>query len=335
MQLILALPGLLEGRTDGAAPAHAPALAHLLALAGAPTRERGGIAAALAPHYGVVRQTDWPFAPIRLAALGADPAGAYWLAADPVTLVVGRADVQLAGVVNDLKRADADALVATLNAHFADDGLAFVAPRSDALFVRVATKVRLSTHPPDAALGRPLRPLFPDGPDAAAWRRWQSEIEMLLHEHPVNVLRESAGRPPANSLWFSCGGTLPPRPSPAPSIRTYAASGIVGALAAHAGSPSRARPGLLREVLADSAGVRTIVVAFDAPLDVGAIDKAWFGPVRDALATGTLDAVTLVVDDAGDAVVWHARQPSLRRRLAGRFARHDLAALLGAAKRND
>jgi hypothetical protein len=314
---------------------HAPALAHLLALAGAPTRERAGTAAVLAPHYGVARQSDWPLAPIRLAALGIDPQSAYWLAADPVTLVVGRADVQLAGIVRDLERGDADALVATMNAHFTDDGLAFVAPRPDALFVRVATKVRLSTHPPEAVVGRPLRPLLPDGPDADAWRLWQSEIEMLLHEHPVNARRDSDGRATANSLWFSNGGTLPPRPSPAPSIRTYATAGIADALAAHAGMPSRARPGHLREVLADSTGAQTIVVAFDAPLDVAATDEAWLAPARDALLAGSLAAVTVVIDDAGEAVAWDARRPSLWRRITGRIKRHDLAVSLDAARRGD
>jgi hypothetical protein len=71
--LILVLPGLFERRTDRTPAAHAPALAHLLAIAGPPAREDGGTAAALAARYGVIRQTDWPLAPIRLAALGVDP----------------------------------------------------------------------------------------------------------------------------------------------------------------------------------------------------------------------------------------------------------------------
>src|SRR4030042_1279579 len=111
------------------------------------------------------------------------------LAADPVTRTVGRSDVRLAGVVADLARADADALVATLNAHFAGDGLVFVAPRPDAFFVRATTRTRLAPPPPRAALGRPLHLLLPEGADADAWRRWHSEMEMLLHEHPVNLAR--------------------------------------------------------------------------------------------------------------------------------------------------
>ena len=144
MQLVLALPALLEGRADKSAALNAPALAHLLAMAGAPAREDGGVAASLAARFGVVRQTDWPLAAIRIKALGVDPATAYWLTADPVTLEAGRSDVALAGVVEDLRRADADALIATLNTHFANADLAFVAPRPDAFFARVAAGTRLS-----------------------------------------------------------------------------------------------------------------------------------------------------------------------------------------------
>ena len=335
MQLILVLPGLPELRAGIAASVRAPALAHLLAMAGAPTRESGGIAAALAARYGVTRQADWPLAPIRLAALGVDPGAAFWLAADPVTLTVGRSDVRLAGVVEDLSRTDADALVATLNAHFASDGLTFVAPRADAFFVRAATRTRLSTHPPGAALGRPLHQLLPEGADAGAWRRWQSEIEMLLHEHPVNVERERAGRSPANSVWFSCGGTMPQPPVPAVSIRTFAAAGIAAALAAHVGSPARALPSHLGAAREDAGAAASMVVVLEPALDVATLERAWAAPARDALAGGAFASVTLLADDMGDAVAWHARRPGFWRRFAGRHQRHDLAVLLGGASRDD
>lgn len=334
MQLILALPGLPQLHAGMTASVRAPGLADLLALSGTPTREGGGVAAALAARYGVTRQADWPLAPIRLAALGVDPGAAFWLAADPVTLAVGRSDVRLAGAVDDLSRADADALIATLNAHFAGDGLAFVAPRPDAFFVRVMTSTRLATHPPGAALGRPLHLLLPEGADAVAWRRWQLEIEMLLHEHPVNLERERAGKAQANSVWFSCGGTMSPRPEPAASICTFAATGIAAALAAHVGSPARALPGHLGAARGNAGGAASIVVALEPALDVAALERSWAAPARDALADGAFDTVTLLSDDLGDAVVWHARRPGRWQRFAGFRRRHDLANLLASARKD-
>ncbi len=38
------------------------------------------------------------------------------------------------------------------------------------------------------------------------WAKLQSELQMLLHSHPLNQAREAAGEPPVNGLWLSgCG----------------------------------------------------------------------------------------------------------------------------------
>jgi hypothetical protein len=164
MLLILVLPGLLEPRGTGAAPIRAPALAELLALSRPPSRNADGLDAAIASRYGIERQADWPLAAIRAASLGLPTGDAYWLAADPVTLVVGRDEVAFSGIVDDLTSTDADALIATLNAHFVDDGVTFVAPKPDAIFARLAAVPRLTTHPPAATPGEPLRIRLPEAP---------------------------------------------------------------------------------------------------------------------------------------------------------------------------
>ena len=49
---------------------------------------------------------------------------------------------------------------------------------------------------------------MPRGADGGTWKRWQNEIGMLLHEHPVNVEREANGNVPVNGVWFWGGGRL-------------------------------------------------------------------------------------------------------------------------------
>jgi hypothetical protein len=345
VSLVFALPGLLAVPESLAATAvdtdtRVPHLARLLAAAGAPRALPDGAAAALAGVYGIERQRDWPLAAIRLAALGCDPGTAYWLAADPVTLVAGRDDVRLAGAVTDLAADDAVALTATLNAHFAPDALVFSAPRPDAWFVRVPAAAAIVTCPPELAMGRTLRGLLPAGADAGRWRRWHNEIQMLLHEHPVNLARERRGLPPANSVWFWGGGTCPP-PSSAPIV-TYAGDGIAAALAAHRGAPARNLPaalaGALAAVRADgrtgatAAGGEpaTVVVALAAPLDPAALERDWAAPAWAALARGTLAEVTLIADGDGRAALWTVRRPGPWRRLAARLRTPELRSLLAA-----
>ncbi len=155
---------------------------------------------------------------------------------------------------------------------------------------------------------------------------------MLLHEHPVNLQRERAGRSAANSLWFSCGGTLPRPREPRPAIRTCATSGIATALAAWADSPARALPARLGDALDEARGAESIVVALDSRLDVTTLEQAWAAPAWAALAAGRLASVSILADGAGTAAAWQLRRPGLRQRLAARFRRHDLAALLAVAE---
>ena len=333
MHLVLTLPGLLA--QDRAV--RAPCLAPLLAIAGPPSRDADGLDAMLAAHYGIVhaRDSDCPLAPVRLAALGVDPGAAFWLAANPVTLVAGRDDVRLTGIARDLDAGEASALVAVLNAHFATDGIAFVAPRPDAWFVRAPANIALRTRPVATVVGRTLRDLLPTGTDAGTWRRWQSEVQMLLHEHPVNAARERDDRAPVNSVWFSEGGMLPPRSSASHVVSTFSDDGTAIALAAWANRPSFAVPATLGPALLTGGDASAIVVALSPLHDVDAVERDWATPAWTALAGGTLKTVTILADDGERALEWTAAMPGFAQRIALRFARSDLAPLLAASLERD
>src|SRR5262249_30518048 len=162
-------------------------------------------------------------------------------------------------------------------------------------------------------------------------RRWQSEIQMLLHEHPVNVEREKEGRPAVNGVWFSEGGVLPPRPSPPPAIRTYASAGIAVALAVHVGAPAQPLPPGIATVFANEGG-ELVVVALGSDITVAEIERSHAAPARDALARGRLAEVSILAQHAGDAVCWRPRRPGLWQRIAG-TRRRDLAAQIAVAVR--
>jgi hypothetical protein len=343
-RLVLAIPGLLPPAAASASvepaptsnhtpPFVAPSLGRLLAFAGAPQRETDGIDAALACVYGVDRQHDWPLAAVFANSVGIDPGTAYWLVASPVTLVVGRNEVSLSGAVTDVAPEDAAALMTTLNAHFADDGLSFVAPHPDRWFVRSASVPALVTHPLSVALSKPLRELLPSGPHAGTWRRWQDEIQMLLHEHPVNVAREQRGEQPVNSLWFWGGGTRPPAHSV--SVRTSANGGTAAALATYIGAPASALPADLDAVFAEGSHAETIVVALDRAPEPTTLERAWMAPAWAALCRGAVALVTLITDADGNAAVWTARRPSAWQRLMTRVRSPDVNALLAAARSTD
>ena len=165
-------------------------------------------------RFGVPRQSDWPAAALRLDAARAGED--YWLCADPIHLQIERDRLLFdPQALADLSTAEADALVATLNAHFAPDGLHFQAVTPQAWVLRVPRELDLRIPAPADAAGWPASMTLPQGADAAWARRLAGEAQMLLHQAPLNAEREARRLWPVNSLWIWGGGVRPPDAPPA------------------------------------------------------------------------------------------------------------------------
>ena len=99
------------------------------------------------------------------------------------------------------------AIFASLNAVFADDGFNFEQADGNG-YLRTASPVSTAECSADCAAGRLPDEFMPAGDAAATFHRLQSEIQMLLHEHPVNQQRRQSGKPAINTLWLWGGGKL-------------------------------------------------------------------------------------------------------------------------------
>jgi hypothetical protein len=328
MRFTFVVPGLTS--LDRAALAASRPLARLASWSTARREPRGAAAALLAAAGAPAPDAshDVPVAPLAMLGAGEDPHGAFVLAADPVTLVAGMDDVAIAARADDLGALEANALVDALNAHFASDGLRFAAPRPDAWFVTMARRPDLRTSPLDAALGSTLSAHAPAGADARTWQRWATEIQMLLHAHPVNRRREQQGRALANGLWFGGGGALADVGLVAP-FRAHAPEGRAGdflrGLARHAGGETLRLPSSFDAVLEAAPATRptTHVVALLAPATdataLATLERSWLEPALRWLARGRLASVALVADGA-PASTWLARHPSLPARVRAGLA---------------
>jgi len=332
MPLTLVLPGLLDLSATAleAIDSDAPALARLLASAEPGVAEHDGLLATACRVCGIAKQSDWPVAPQLARAGGIEPGDAYWLCASPVALAASASDVRLATVVDDLSHDETRALIAALNAHFAPDGVAFFAPAPSSWYVRAPRAQQLCTKPPEAAVGVPLFEFLPSGPDAPRWCRWQSEMQMLLFEHPVNGQRERTGSAPVNSVWFWGGGTDAPRRK---TVRTvFAHDARVVEVARGSGVECCALPARF-----DAHPVRDAAVWLDAieprraSQQLDAIDRAWMMPVENALAGGRSNGIELVVAGRTHARRFAPRRSSLAQRWRARMSPPRCSRILAGA----
>jgi len=329
MQLALLVPGMLAIAAERLAAM--PALERLACYAAPPRAEPRGIAAALFVLLGL--DADTPVAPLAMLGAAGDPRDDYVLCADPVHLAADRDTVVLVQRVDDLS-ADAQVrLIRMLDGHFARDGLRFEALRPDAWFVRCADAPDVRMTSLDAALRRPLFSNLPAGADARRWRTWQNEIQMLLHEHPVNAEREAQGQPPATGLWFWGGGAL--RDVGDASVGFVAAPAgargdLARGLAQHCGVTARhvdddddlahALDTCAASPPMHAASAYAVVVA-PSKLSPQRLESGWLAPALARLARGDVEALHLIADGNGGAGTWSAARPAWWRRIAARAAR--------------
>ncbi|MCB4810564.1 hypothetical protein LG204_04440 [Methylovorus menthalis] len=166
----------------------------------------------LCSSAGLARQRDWPLASLAALADGLSLSTEYVLFAQPVHLQLQRDTFSIAGPEGlPLQKTEADALLALLNQHFAEQGLMFVQSPYCAhrWYLQVQTQPNIQTTPVDVAMGRDIRNLMPQGRDAAFWNAFLNEVQMLLFEHPLNQAREARGELPVSGVWVYGGGVLP------------------------------------------------------------------------------------------------------------------------------
>jgi hypothetical protein len=256
-----------------------PALELLLARGRTSAADKQSYAAWLGEAFGVE--------PLPAGALTASAEG-FWVRADPVHLRLLRAGMMLMPVTG-LQQAEADALVATLNRQFAGRH-EFRAPHPDAWVMRAEPAV-LQARSPQELAGTDIDPHLPGAP----WTALLNEIQMALHEHPVNEARELE----VNSVWLWGAGTLP-RSAIGPWRSVTAAEPLALGLARASGIATRAIARSGDAWLADLPEEGRHLAVLEGA--AATLEEAWFAPLLAALKSGRVGMVTLHLPDAGAVV---------------------------------
>ena len=315
MHCTLLIPGLFwprAGADEVARGLEVPALRRLLARSEAqrfaPVTPEGWLCQA----FQIERGQDWPVAPLTLELDGGEPDDAYWLRADPVHLKIERHRLLLVdNALFHIAHDEAQALAATLNAHFEREGLAFHAPHPKRWYVKLPRTPALLTHSMNEAAGHDVKPYLPEGADALEWHGVFNEAQMLLHAHAVNVSREERGEPAVNSVWFWGGGRrqmVRGRPFGAVWANDAVATAI-GAEAEASAVPLPRDAAAFFSAAADAAHeAESHLLVIDSAANAAAygdkegwrerlsrLEAQWFVPLLDALRTGRVTGLAIVV----------------------------------------
>ncbi|MEZ5540890.1 MAG: hypothetical protein R3F42_02485 [Pseudomonadota bacterium] len=330
-QLVVLLPGLAGPDCDRRITGHIrqrPAALDRLLTRGEPGAVTyRGWDAALGHQFGVPATATLPAAALSYLADSGRPPARYVLRADPVHLRADQSRLHLfEGHSFFITQDEADALVAGINALQTGQDWSLRAPHPQRWYLELATAPRMHTTAPAQAAGRNIDDFLPRGEDAARWQAVLTELQMLLHDHPVNRARELRGEPVINSLWLWGGGVLPLTLA-AQVDAVYADDALALGLARHAGIPRGRVPSAVETLLPVApAGQRALLVldslAWPAHYNdiegwltqLDQLETCWFAPLLAALGAGRIG--TLVIEPCNGV-----RIQATRARLRGFWRR--------------
>jgi hypothetical protein len=197
-----------------------------------------------------------PAAALTRQLLAGDAGAGAWLCADPAWVEpdMNGARLLACGQLH-LDAADAAALATPLLPLFEEQGMQLELSTPDRWHLRLPPDLAVPLFPaPEQALGENLLQHLPQGAEGRRWRILQNDIQVLLHQHPLNAQRRRAGQPPVSSLWLWGAGTLPDAVT-TPLQNVVSDDPLLRALAARAGIAQRPRtPPAERDCTADGAG---------------------------------------------------------------------------------
>ena len=114
-----------------------------------------------------------------------------------------------------LSEAESQALLQAMQPFFTEDGLSvrYLAPTQ--WHVQGELLRGLACASVERVVGMNVNPWLPKSPAAKALRRLQSEMQMLLYNHPVNDARSAQGQLTVNSFWVHGAGAMTHMPAAA------------------------------------------------------------------------------------------------------------------------
>lgn len=241
--------------------------------------------------------------PLPLAALLALryrlPPGLHWSLVEPVECQAHLNSVYCFGSAHlDLCHEEATHLIDTMNEHLALEGLKLYAHLPDQWLLGMKERLDMNAGPLSEALNQDMAKTVPMK-QLKDWKRLFVEFQMLLHQHPVNKLRNRIRRPAINGCWFSGGGEVP-------VLASQAAMAVIAddALALTLGQCVNAQTSWLPQDYAEALDIcekevnhLMLVIDVDDPSRLPAFEKNWIGPILDALTDRKIQQLEIYAGD--------------------------------------
>lgn len=276
--------------------------------------------------FGITKQQDWPIAPIMLqtdSPVKIRNSKDFWIRADPVHLRIEQNHIMLAdSQAFKITMAEAKQFTEVLNQNYSKDELVFLPLRPDRWYVRTTDAPVMQTYSLNQVACKNINNFLPAGKESIAWHKAFNEIQMLLHEHPLNQAREARGELVINSVWFWGGGSIP-QSAESPYTQVWSNDDLPRSLALASDAqygklPSdaaiwqqRATHGNHLIVLDTLYGKSIYKDAYGWRENLKKLEQNWFAPLCLALQKKNINQLTITAINENDSLNFAIKRANL------------------------
>jgi hypothetical protein len=241
---------------------------------------------------------SYPSAAVIRTGLSGERADGFWLRAQPIHFAAGLDRLTTVPLHGDARMSAAErkSLTPTLVDHLQSTGFELHDGADGEWLLHSAEPLLVQTVSPEFAAANPSEEILPRGRDAGGLRRLMTEMQMLLHEHPVNTQRQLRGLPALNAIWLHGEGMLSDvsahasaQPLPAACGENVYLQGIYRLL----DQPLQPPPADAASLISRTTGP---TLAFIDVTSAESLEKQWLAPLSRALLSGAIAQLTVTFD---------------------------------------
>lgn len=291
-------PLLEGGSSDGVAQ-----WPNLARLAGRGSIAKRTIDTKLEPLHGAVIESiglrdasdNYPSAAVIRTGASGERATGFWLRAQPIHFATGLDRLTTVVLRGDsrMREEERTLLQPIFIEHLQSSGLQLHHAANDEWLLRSDVPLQLQTVVPEFAAANPRAEILPQGPDAGGLRRLMTEMQMLLHEHPVNARRQARGLPVINAIWIHGEGMLGDI-SPTSLPDAWGEDLYLRGIYRLHDKPVKALPADATIMLSQLKGASVVVTELS---DLHTLESQWLAPLSRALRSGAIAKLTLMLDE--------------------------------------
>jgi hypothetical protein len=231
-------------------------------------------------------------APVSIMGASPTPEPGYWMHAELLHLAAGMDSLTCVPLRSHaaIHARERDELEGSIADHLRSHGLALHANSSAGWMVAFERRLDAATVSPEAAARSDLAEAMPRGRDAGMLRRLMTELQMLLHEHPVNTRRARTDLPAINAVWLWGGGEIA-TPSAQMQAAVAGEDPYVLGVCRIQGTPCMGLPSDPGELPRDADTVAVI-----APVDAQTLEDRWLAPLARSVSQGAWRSLDVMIE---------------------------------------